>query len=98
MLYLAGGSRIPVACPSWHTDYTGYITWPPTPNSRGGHYADHWLADVCHGITAQSNILRESVATWLATADLSALDDEDDVAGHAALADSIMAAIKSARG
>jgi hypothetical protein len=76
MIILSGGSRVPVACPSWHVDYTGYITFPPTPNN-GGHYHEEWLADVCHGITVKSTKLRVLLLDWLSTADLSPLDDDE---------------------
>lgn len=81
-----------MATASWHKDYD-YITWPPRESHR-----DDWLVDCQYGdCPPNASKLRKIISDWLAGADLSALDDNDDEAGHKALADSLWAAIKVAQ-
>jgi hypothetical protein len=81
-----------VAAASRHVGYD-WITCP----AREDHRHD-WLADVRWGYALPtSGILHDTVAAWLASADLSPLAVDDDIPGHKRLIASLTAAIDAAR-
>ena len=87
-------SYLVVASPSWHVDYDGYITWPPTAD-----YRESWLADIYGGdYPPRASKLRRVVADWLATADLSPLEVGDALDDKRLLIDSLWAVIRAAQG